>query len=362
MSNLYYIKYIKYKTKYMNLKKNYQEGGNTIDEDISTYRSLANDMNFPEEERIKYAEILSILEEIKNKNDIVFLSLICNNNNDQIVNKHCNGKISVLLQEKLINSKLSLNSVINRLETNLFKTDYLNIARDKLVDIRDKDYSNDQNIIELTQKLDHENNPLVKKYIEIKINELFQDVEPKGNESKEGESSDLKNSLEEIVDEMINLLTNIMDDIKSCIGQVFRNPENIFHKIITSADSTRYPAVVPYLDDKNKYKNHNDFRLIVGRTYHLIGDRPIPYNLNFYFRHFLFSSNIYHIINAIKSKNGSIKLTPINQFFENDNQFEKFYNYVMNENNRSIIILKQLSMIYQQLKIYEEKILEKLNY
>lgn len=128
-------------------------------------------MNFPEEERIKYVEILSILEEIKNKNDIVFLSLICNNNNnDQIVTKHCNGKISLLLQEKLINSNLSLNSVINRLETNLFKTDYLNIAHDKLVDIRDKDYSNDQNKIELTQKLDHENNPLVKKYIGIKIN------------------------------------------------------------------------------------------------------------------------------------------------------------------------------------------------
>lgn len=154
---------------------------------------------------------------------------------------------------------------------------------------------------------------------------------------------------------MINLLTKIMDDIKSCIGQVFKNPENIFYKIITSADSKNYPAVVPYLDDINKYKNQDDFKLIRGRTYHFIGDMPVPYNLNFYFRHFLFSSNIYHIINAIKSKNGAIKLTPLDQFFENDTQYEKFYNYVMNENNRSIKILKQLSMIYQQLKIYEER-------
>ena len=154
---------------------------------------------------------------------------------------------------------------------------------------------------------------------------------------------------------MINLLTKIMDDIKSCIGQVFKNPESIYYKIITSADSKRYPAVVPYQNDKNKYKNHNDFQLIVGGTYHYIGDNPVPYNLNFYFRHFLFSSNIYHIINAIKSKNGAIKLTPLDQFFENDTQYEKFYNYVMNENNRSIQILKQLAIIYQQLKIYEEK-------
>lgn len=339
--------------------------------------------------------------EVKKNNNIEQLSEMCQHKDDPIIINHCKSKISRLLQDELLSSNLPIQDIIDRINTNAFKTDDLIIVHNKLVEIRDT------NEIDLTQKLDYETNPLVIKYIETKISEVFNDISPDeskkslverqrasleaaerqaeedfrkalelseaeaasskliGESKTSGESKsvnlsfDMPTNLEGIIEMLNNEFIELSKQITSCSSKIFNDWSLTSQKIYTAGNSTRPPIVAPYKRTESQYKTLRDFGLIIyNGGYHNIGVKGNQYNLNFYFRHYLFSAISFHGLPHIKPMDNLtkwIKFNGIRILFETDVVFDKFYNYVMNDNNESIKAIKHLAMIYQQLKIAEEK-------
>ena len=85
--------YYKYKSKYLNLVK--QLGGNTLDEDIETYKLLADEGSH------HHQEVYQTLVRIKDTNEIDLLRAICQTlsismEDYQLIKGHCDEKIAIL--------------------------------------------------------------------------------------------------------------------------------------------------------------------------------------------------------------------------------------------------------------------------
>ena len=367
MSNLSYKnKYLKYKQKYLDLKhKLIQYAGNTIDDDIATFTILSNDQTLTEAQRMQNITILSVLQSIKDSSNIQFLTETCGNEDNHSVSFHCKNKISGLVQHDILSSDNTLDQTIDILTVLQFKTDELNIVLAKLLRLRNTDFTVEINIQELVQSIDYESNPIVRKYIEKRVEELFASEQQQGLESKEGSSAAVAASaapvdvsfsnIGETIDALVPLLLQVNDRVTACLAVTFPDSASVNSKILASAQATSYPIVVPFLRDPSKYKSPDDYNMIKNRGYHKYGHRGDYELLEFYFRNFLFSSVMFFALPIVKSSS-SYALMPrsIHAYFANDIVFSKFFNYILNSTEFGTTI-KEIAMVYQQLKIYEEK-------
>lgn len=366
-NNNFKNKYEKYKKKYLKLKEKInQYAGNTIDDDIATYTMLSTEQSISEEQRMQYTIVLNTLQTIKDNNDISFLRDICKNEDNISITLHCKNKISRLLQENIVVSDYTLDQTIDILTKLQFKTDEVNIVLAKLLKIRETDFTIQENIQELVNRMDHENNAIIKKYIEKIVGKIFESQNYQSKEgaskkdaSKEGESKEDASregdvpisfsSIDENIDALVPLLLKVNDKINSCFNVSFEDQELAGQRKLMAARATSAPIVAPYRYDRSKYMNDHDHDLMDDRGYHRHGYKGDPVLLEFYFRHFLFSSAIYFALPITKGSSPKSVAT----YFINDEMFSKFFNYILNSTQFGITI-KELGMIYQQLKILEE--------
>ena len=345
-------KYEKYKKKYLKLKEKInQYAGNTIDDDIATYTMLSTEQSISEEQRMQHTIVLSTLQTIKDNNDISFLRDICKNEDNISITLHCKNKISRLLQENIVVSDYTLDQTIDILTTLQFKTDELYIVLDKLLEIRDIDFTIPENIQELVNRMEYENNTIIKKYIEKIVGKIFEshDSQSKEGESKESDVPISFSSIDENIGALVPLLLKVNDKINSCFNVSFEDQESAGQRKLMAARATFHPIVAPYRYDRSKYMNDRDHELMDDLGYHRHGYKGDPILLEFYFRHFLFSSAIYFALPITKGSSPKSVAT----YFRNDEMFSKFFNYILNSTQFGITI-KELGMIYQQLKILEE--------
>jgi len=418
----FYKKYNKYKKKYLNLKIKLQNGGNTLDEDIETYKFLASQQS-NDEERMKYTSILSFLEALKNidsVDDLGNIKTMCNETNDNNLKKHCKNRISEIVTQDILNLSRNsppddkyvlsnllpmINYMIEAIEG--FKNEKLNEIHEnvKLIDalLISQNHTNDK--IATIERIgtNFGNEEIISffknkalEYIEYTSQQTGtkrsqqQKVEPtsvsksrpvespaksksipvESSQQQEGETKIY--DFETLKENLISNLNNTNNNLDNCLQHLFG--ENI-HEIIDKASKAfGYPETLPFWEnqflynvvkeEKGSHVYFPDYLLIKREIpgvvtsqykYHLIGHKANSYNLEFYFRHHLFSSCIYQLYNM--GKEYPDELYPI---LKNDQNYKQFFDYFFDENDKIRKIIKRFGMIYQQLKIFEEKNKDKL--
>ena len=376
----YFKKYIKYKKKYILAK---QLGGTTIDEDILTFDNLSNMISEVEKKTLKSK--IRILQQIKGAEDIDSLTRICEGNADLDIIRHCNKKANNFLENTIMRSdEMTLDTAIQLFNSIQFRSEILEIPLKRLVELRDRNYEDERNIGILMQTQDSERRPIVQKFIQKKIKELFPESiakedgngeskqnnsgeskqnnsgESKQNNSGESKEADTEeyvifNEIDPLVSKIIELSMYLGDKQRQCSIKLFDNPDEIERKIRIAADTKTGPIVKPFGDDMRAYNNDEDYQNIKGRGYHTFGIAPNDERLDFYFRHFLFSGSMYYIISELKGVEFDWRRREgVRKYFINDTIYSQFFNYIMGRNELCGII-KEIAMIYQHLKIYEER-------
>ena len=405
----YYNKYIKYKKKYLNLKIKLQDGGNTLDEDIETYRFLANQES-NDNKILEYARILSFLEALKNVDDLEKIKTMCNENNDNILKKHCKNRISELVTEDILflvgrsqpGYKYFLFSLLPMIRNIIdavegFKNDKLNEIHEnvKLIEILVTSQNHTNDTIATIKKINSNfGNEEIILFFKTKALELIEykmeqrsqgETKRKPSQMQQRESSQMQQGetkrepsqnqqaetkiydFETLKENLISNLNNTNNNLDNCLQHLFG--ENIHETIDKASRAFKYPETLPFWENQFLYNvvkeekgDHVYFPdyLLIKRNlpgvvtsqinYHLIGHKANSYNLEFYFRHLLFSSCIYHIYNM--GKEYPSELYPI---LKNDQNYKQFFDYFFDESDQIRKIIKRFGMIYQQLKIFEEK-------
>ena len=157
-------------------------------------------------------------------------------------------------------------------------------------------------------------------------------------------------------------MLNIRNLLSSCLDDIFKERSlDIKNIAMVAGNFFSLDVVFPIGLDSKKYKQEDKN---IYRRYHEIGHENNYQNLEFFFRHYLSSigfnfgipfvkKNVKYNINGIDKP---IKLHPRNiiYYFKNDRLYSAFFDYIFNSNQFGKTI-KEIGMIYQNLKIKEEK-------
>ena len=163
-------------------------------------------------------------------------------------------------------------------------------------------------------------------------------------------SQDFLQLIENINNTSLELISMMNKSFNELISEDER--ESNIKRIETASKATGQQNVKPYIG-KALYLSDEDFEVVWN--YHKIGHQENKENLDLLFRHYLFSS-MFHNFKGFYFSNTLI--------FPNDKYFLSFYNFLFrNDTSPHLLIqIRKIALIYQQLKIYEEKKLKNYNH